>query len=494
MTDHSCFVTRAVRAGGRPLARAAVLSALTALAPAARAQPVTWEKMPSPLEVATDGDRALTLDFLRGEGPAATDPAADSLVVFHQGGAFLYNPSGATGAAGDNGSYGLWHRLGFINAGAGLVTAAGTVVMHAPALQPARGTRRGRDWTFNYGPYSHFVYLETERAAPVGALFAGIGNSGETARSLGDGAPGTWVQAGTGFGYPMAFGEVPPSAALPQGRILYGVRNGVVYSDDGGLSYRPSSAYGNAAYLVFSFAFAGDPAHSFAGVAYAGVHDFSAGEYRGAEVLRSDDGGATWTTAHRFTAAEMELPVPANSDVTDVEVLTTADGALWAAVSQNSGISNDRRGGVMRSVDGGLTWARADAGYRTAQGWGYGANALAVSRTGVLYAATQRGVWRTTAPVVVAGEAPPVEASGVAVSVRPNPAGGRVEVVVSLAMAQTVRVVVVDALGREVTVVLDGEAAGEAVCVDTGSWPAGVYVVRATAGAQVASARLVVAR
>ena len=66
----------------------------------------------------------------------------------------------------------------------------------------------------------------------------------------------------------------------------------------------------------------------------------------------------------------------------------------------------------------------------------------------------------------------------------------------SLAAAHTVRVVVVDALGREVAVVLDeAAAAGERVVgVDTASWPAGVYVVRATVGAQIASVRLVVAR
>ena len=101
----------------------------------------------------------------------------------------------------------------------------------------------------------------------------------------------------------------------------------------------------------------------------------------------------------------------------------------------------------------------------------------------------------TTAPVV-AGEVSSVEASDVSVSVRPNPAGGRVEVVVSLAAAQAVRVVVLDALGREVAVLLDSEAAAgdRTIGVDTSSLPAGVYVVRATAGAQVASARLVVAR
>ena len=66
----------------------------------------------------------------------------------------------------------------------------------------------------------------------------------------------------------------------------------------------------------------------------------------------------------------------------------------------------------------------------------------------------------------------------------------------SLAEAGPVRVAVVDALGREVAVVLDGAApAGETVApVETGAWPAGVYLVRAVVPGRLATARLVVAR
>ncbi len=103
--------------------------------------------------------------------------------------------------------------------------------------------------------------------------------------------------------------------------------------------------------------------------------------------------------------------------------------------------------------------------------------------------------FRTVLPVV-AGEAAPEALERVGVSVRPNPAGGRVEVVVRAAEAGAARVVVVDALGREVAVVLDGAvSAGETVAaLDTSGWPAGVYVVRAAVGGQTATARLVVAR
>ncbi|HEX9951149.1 MAG TPA: T9SS type A sorting domain-containing protein, partial [Rubricoccaceae bacterium] len=90
------------------------------------------------------------------------------------------------------------------------------------------------------------------------------------------------------------------------------------------------------------------------------------------------------------------------------------------------------------------------------------------------------------------------EAAGnaLALTVSPNPARFSATLTVTVAEPSSVRVVVVDALGREVAVVLDGAvAAGETVvAVETGAWPAGVYVVRATAGTQTTTARLVVAR
>jgi hypothetical protein len=84
----------------------------------------------------------------------------------------------------------------------------------------------------------------------------------------------------------------------------------------------------------------------------------------------------------------------------------------------------------------------------------------------------------------------------------PNPAAARATVTLTVGRAQAVTVAVYDALGREVAVLIDGEtsAGDHPVGVDTSGWPAGVYVVRASAaggggaGASVASARLVVAR
>ena len=509
MTDRSPS-TRAARAGGLGLlARAAVLALLAGLVSPALAQTVTWEAMPGVRRLPTDPDRITALTFLRGEGPAAADPAADSLVVFSfNGGAFLYNPSGAAGAAGSNGEWGAWYPLcsgpGCNSFDGGLVTTAGTIVAgsQAGATAVARGTARGRTWqTYVHGENRAAPFVEPGlpgMAGPDGTptILAGTtGFDGYTYRTDGDGAPGTWTGSGLAGGKVEAFGVVPPSPSMPDGRVLAAVWNGITYSDDGGLTYTLSSAFGQAAYIAYSFAFLPVAGHPYGGHVYAGIENVGLYPEARAEVHRSDDGGATWALARRFTAAELSLPVASGTDVSEVTLYATADGVLWAGVGQSTGASNPARTALVRSVDGGATWMAADAGYRNVQGWGYRVNEFAVSRTGVLYAATDRGVWRTTT-AVVAEEAPPSKTPEVGLSVRPNPASGRVEVVVTLAEAGAVRVAVFDAQGREVAVAFDGAlAAGErAVPVETGAWPAGVYIVRVSGGAGEASAQLIVAR
>ena len=445
------------------------------------------------------GQDYTALDFLLGP-----TPAQDSLVAVRNSGVFLYNPSGAAGAAGDNSpEWGAWHPLctnALCSVSVGVVTESGSIVVGGRDRNIRRSTNRGRTWTANDVVYSPDVLLESSLPAlrgPAGApaLIATVSDDGNTARSLGDGAPGTWQQVGNGMGRPQSLGEVPPSPSLPSGRLLMGVWNGITYSDDGALSWQRSSAYGFARYIVWSFAWLPSAGHPYGGVAYAGVQNVPVGEGRGAELLKSADGGRTWTLAHSFTGAEVGFPVPQGGDFSRVIVFATPDGALWAGVSLSGGWENPRRGTIARSTDGGATWVRADAGFRDASNRGYAVDQFVLARDGRLYAATTRGAWRTTASAVAA-EAGPSAAPSVGVSVRPNPAGGRVEVVLTLAAAGPVRVAVVDALGREVAVVLDGAAgAGETVAaVETGAWPAGLYLVRAVVPGRLATARLVVAR
>ena len=62
------------------------------------------------------------------------------------------------------------------------------------------------------------------------------------------------------------------------------------------------------------------------------------------------------------------------------------------------------------------------------------------------------------------------------------------------APGERVRVEAFSAIGRRVAVLWDGPAPAEAVSFDVSGLAAGVYVVRAAAGAERAAVRVVVAR
>ena len=94
---------------------------------------------------------------------------------------------------------------------------------------------------------------------------------------------------------------------------------------------------------------------------------------------------------------------------------------------------------------------------------------------------------RAFAPSPVAAEGGP--AAGLAVAVYPNPTAGRLTV--EAVGARDVQAEVVDALGRRVLVTDAVPGAGR-LAVDLGGVPAGVYVVRVTAGGATASRRVVV--
>ena len=131
--------------------------------------------------------------------------------------------------------------------------------------------------------------------------------------------------------------------------------------------------------------------------------------------------------------------------------------------------------------------------------WGvWGGRAIVGAPTYASNGSNSGGAWVVDLrPVLpVAGEAAPGGALLSLSPPSPNPSRGAARLTLTVAEAGAVRVSVVDVLGREVAVVLDEAAApGEQVLgVDAAAWPAGVYVVRATAGAQTATARLVVAR
>ena len=108
------------------------------------------------------------------------------------------------------------------------------------------------------------------------------------------------------------------------------------------------------------------------------------------------------------------------------------------------------------------------------------------------------GLSDSGAAYVFAGVGPvaaePAADAGVGLSpAAPNPASGRTALTLTLDAPQAVRAVLMDALGREVAVLLDGVAAGAVpLVVDAGRLAPGVYTVRVTGTASPVSRRLVV--
>ena len=99
------------------------------------------------------------------------------------------------------------------------------------------------------------------------------------------------------------------------------------------------------------------------------------------------------------------------------------------------------------------------------------------------------------ADVVVADEDAPAAGGAVLSAPAPNPARGTSRLTVTVDTPQTVRAVLVDALGREVATVFDGVAVGVTeVTVDASALPPGVYVVRVTGESVSATRRLTVVR
>lgn len=102
-----------------------------------------------------------------------------------------------------------------------------------------------------------------------------------------------------------------------------------------------------------------------------------------------------------------------------------------------------------------------------------------------------RGVEYGVRPAV-AGEAGAPSAGALALTAAPNPTSGALRLTLAVPALETVTVEAFDALGRRVWQQQATLAAATlVVVVDASAWAPGVYVVRATAGAAMATARVV---
>ncbi len=368
-------------------------------------------------------------------------------------------------------------------------TASGTLLVaaQAGATRVNRSTDGGRTWRKNVldeGVYC--LYAASE--AFDHAVFA-CENVGPVWRSP-DGAPGTWEPLGypdttQAFNNAFSLAEALPTPALAGPRLVAAARSGLAYSDDGGRTWTHSNVWQEFRYAADGgIARHAVEGHPYGGVLYAGVRDYFEGY---PVVMASEDGGATW---------EVRATGPDIYEYQFWRGVVAVDGAGGVWVGRSFGNERDTFGGVSWSGDGARTWTDV-SGTPSAGGLpDEKVNALVLGRDGRLYAATNEGVWRTAEPLAVATDPSPEATAGLSLHVFPNPAGASASVAVSLASPEAVRVVVLDARGREVALVHDGALSdGQRLAVATGAVAPGVYVIRAmSASGARASAGLTVAR
>ncbi len=465
--------------------------------PAPGTGPYTWERV---------GDQPLSIvgfTFL-----------SDGRVLGSHNEMFVFQPAASGSPAG------IWSPLSSRNFGtngfASIGNGTDTVAVGVRNGFIERTTNGGAAWQKVFGNFDNlkaisgepesFYELESGSSHP-GRLLAGAGETSGIGYSDDRGA--TW-QLPDLSAFPISQGTFVDFGAylfraMPSGRILAGGDWGIATTDDGGSSWAPTPLFRPFRWETYSLAAVATPGSSQTGAPACGLSDAALCD--GAITLgidstvphiqawRTNDGGRSWS-------APVALPEP-NDGIgagysAGVIPLGTEPNGLGRAVAILG------RGVIYITRDGGQSWSAVGRMPITLDyNW---ARLVKLGPDGHLWVGTINAgpdpawMYRSAEPAeaafAVAGEASPEALTSFGVSVRPNPASVRVEVVLTLVKASTARVVVLDALGREVAVVLDGAVSqGEtALRVETGAWPAGVYVVRAAVGGQTATARLVVAR
>ena len=367
------------------------------------------------------------------------------------------------------------------------VLALGQDTLVASTNQFYRSTDNGV--TFQHIPSASYVeqMLEIPQGLPFAGTLVGENYGRFVAYSRDRGA--SWQRAsvsGTGANDSPAADDLAIVRHGPHaGRIVGGGLWGLATSDDGGATFTPVT--GLWQYFRFDATAVGvleSAAPDGSDRLVASVVDPTR-PGRVCFIFVSDDGGDSWRETFTITGD----PNGAAYEVVDFggghAVLVMNGGHVWQTTDAGETWA------VVGIVPGSLVDPGADLALNPRVSWGMrGPDGRLYVGGWRLGGANPGWAFRTVDPFAVAGEAAPEASARVGVSVRPNPAGGRVEVVLNVAEAGAARVVVVDALGREVAVVLNGAvSSGECVVsVETGTWPAGVYVVHASVGGQTASA------
>jgi hypothetical protein len=337
-----------------------------------------------------------------------------------------------------------------------------------------RSTDGGETWVdVNDGGNVAPVYT------PGGALLTGYdGHPTDTVtRSTDDGLTWEQIDMGPTLGgrtLPLAFAVLPPSEALPGGRIVAGGNDGLVYSDDDGFSWQPTNVWAAFAFRASAVVLApwGDPP----GTLYAQVNGTATGT-----VWESAD-GVEWTEVG-------QIPGIGGGGANMTVAGDESGGALYAV---DDGGTEDIQ--VYRSGDRGRTWAgtgRIPAEEILGNEVGVRLEELIVGPEGRLWLGISgqgpsqgEGVFRTVEPVFpvsAEGGLEPGKPGAELVAAYPNPSSGAVTVPVVVPKAAEVRVTVYDVLGRAVATLHDGrlDIGVHDLTLDGAALPTGVYLVRA---------------
>lgn len=386
-----------------------------------------------------------------------------------------------------------WERTGTtdLNVYSLFVDKDGTVYA-STASGLLRSTNAGRDWTTLRASPSRFVVVDHQGDLLVGEA-TGIYRSAPQARD--------WERLYASRGpynscHPEVIG-VTAIAVDSAGTIFAGVNEDdsggpckflsrLMYSSDRGTtwSYSPD-VFGGETILVHDGA-------SFVGVGYEGVfrstdtdttwslvglrdHVVSAlvadsdgvlyagtGGFRfylgpGRGIYRSADQGTTWVQINNGI-----------EDTTITALASSKDARIFAGTYQ---------GEVYRSADGGAYWEVITDGLPKQR-----VSALAVDHEGYLYAGLESGIFRTRTPVAISREGPVERPQEFVIRPNyPNPFNPGTTIPFEVPVSSNVRLIVYDALGREVTILTDQHftAGAHSVHLDGSSLSSGVYLVRA---------------
>ena len=352
-----------------------------------------------------------------------------------------------------------------------------------PSSGGVRSIDGGSTWENDVIGYAVTVLQQSSLPILNGALLAG--NGGSLLWSHAGGARGTWTVGGDMLGEPVALVEIPESTSVPNGRLVAGVWSGLVYSDDGGVTWNQSNVYDGGRFTGNSVTFSADGSSPFGGTVYAAVRDFHDGY---PSVYRSVDGGESWTLTTSFRPGDFDVDEP------DWIVLQAGrKGAIYAGVEDIPGGPVPSKGVMVASLDGAETWTAVGD---STNGWaGYGAKVLRLDRDGRLYVGTDMGVWRTVSPVPTStvDEIPHAQERGLLeLSVAPNPVENEARVTFLLSQSVAVHLSLYDLTGRLAAVVgRDFHTAGShSITFSTAGFAAGTYVLTATAGSGTEELRL----